>query len=102
MTTQKPKKAMGAAGDPLAAAAAAYAAGLAAEKAAIRAVEEARRARQAAGEKMRAARDALAAQIVAEAKAGIRQKDILERLAGVYTRESVRRICREAGVEPND
>ncbi|MEV8510807.1 hypothetical protein [Dactylosporangium sp. NPDC051484] len=102
MTTQKPRKATSAAGDPLAAAAAAYAADLAAEKAAIRAMEDAKRARQAAGEKLRTTRDTLADQIVTEAKAGTRQKDILERLSGVYSRESVRRICREAGVEPND
>lgn len=102
VTTQKPKSAAGAASDPLAAAAKAYAADLAAEKAAIRAVEEARRQRQAAGVKVNATRDELAEQIVQAAKDGVRQRDILERLGGVYTRESVRRICRLAGVDPTE
>ncbi|MGI5179525.1 hypothetical protein ACQEVZ_24660 [Dactylosporangium sp. CA-152071] len=100
MTTRKPQETASAAADPLAAAAAAFANSRDAEKAAIRAMEDAKRSRQAAAEHLKAARNTLAEQIVAEAKAGIRQKTILERLNGVYTRESVRRICREAGIEP--
>jgi hypothetical protein len=44
------------------------------------------------------ARDRLAAAIVEAAKSGTRQSDIV-RVTG-YTRETVRRICRDAGVEP--
>lgn len=39
----------------------------------------------------------LAAAIVRAAKAGMRQKDIATETG--YTRETVRRICREAGIE---
>jgi predicted transcriptional regulator len=42
-------------------------------------------------------RSELAKAIVAEARAGMKQNDIV-RLSG-YTRERVRQICREAGIE---
>ncbi|MFG2058635.1 hypothetical protein ACGFI9_31880 [Micromonospora sp. NPDC048930] len=46
------------------------------------------------------ARERLAAAIVAAARAGRRQRDIVA-VTG-YNRESVRRICRAAGLEPDD
>jgi len=46
------------------------------------------------------ARPRLAAAIVAAARAGMRQVEIVK-VSG-YTREQVRRICRAAGVEPGD
>jgi hypothetical protein len=46
------------------------------------------------------ARTRLADAIVAAARAGMRQKDIV-RVTG-YTRERVRQICRAAGFEPSD
>ncbi|MGI5214973.1 hypothetical protein [Plantactinospora sp. CA-290183] len=51
---------------------------------------------------VRDARPVLADQIVAAARGGMRQRDILERIENVYTRERVRQICRAAGVEPTE
>jgi hypothetical protein len=47
-----------------------------------------------------AARQRLAEAIVAASKAGVRQRDIVDTTG--YSRESVRRILRAAGVEPAD
>jgi len=44
------------------------------------------------------AREALAAAIVAQVKAGRRQRDIVT--ATGYSRERIRQICRAAGIEP--
>jgi hypothetical protein len=52
---------------------------------------------RAAAEKTRAE---LAPEIVAAAKADIRQSEIVK--ASGYTRERVRQICRAAGVEPGE
>jgi multidrug resistance efflux pump len=46
------------------------------------------------------ARGELAGAIVRAARAGVRQRDIVT--ATGYTRETVRRICREAGIEPDE
>jgi hypothetical protein len=46
------------------------------------------------------ARDRLAAAIVAAARAGVRQRDIVA-VTG-YSREQVRRICRAAGITVDD
>jgi DNA invertase Pin-like site-specific DNA recombinase len=46
---------------------------------------------------MDAARDRLAEEIVKAAQAGMRQSEIVK--TSGYTRETVRRICRAAGVE---
>lgn len=62
--------------------------------------EQAREVVAEARRKANQARLALAAAIVAAARAGVRQKDIAARTG--YTRETVRRICREGGVEPDD
>jgi DNA-binding NarL/FixJ family response regulator len=78
--------------------------------AAVRAYQEAQDAIPAAQERARQvvaearveverARERLAAAIVRAAKRGMRQKDIAERTG--YTRETVRRICRAAGIEPD-
>lgn len=46
------------------------------------------------------ARVHLAEEIVSAARRGVRQKDIAERTG--YTRETVRRICREGGFEASE
>lgn len=61
-------------------------------------LEEAAREFGAARASFGAARDRLAAAIVEAAKSGTRQSHIV-RVTG-YTRERVRQICRQAGVEP--
>ncbi|GAB3817312.1 hypothetical protein [Micromonospora zhanjiangensis] len=62
------------------------------------AVVEAERALAKTKANVPTARDRLRDAIVRAAKAGVRQTEIV-RVTG-YTRESVRRICRAAGVEP--
>lgn len=62
-----------------------------AKLAAKRQVEAARRRRDVA-------RDALAAAIVVAARAGKRQRDIVATTG--LTRERVRQICRNAGIDP--
>lgn len=76
-----------------------------AARALISAQEKVKRAKQAlaeGNEEIRQARPVLAERIVEAARAGVRQRDILERIGDVYTRERVRQICRAAGVEPTD
>lgn len=74
-------------------------------EAATRAYREAQEAVEKAEQNLAAvkaevptARSRLAEEIVRAARAGARQRDIVA-VTG-YTRESVRRICRAAGVEP--
>jgi hypothetical protein len=81
-------------------AAEAYAAALAEETSAKQAVVAARHRRTEAGKAVAEARVPLASEIVASARAGMRQRDILDAIGNVYTRETIRRICRAAGVEP--
>ncbi|WP_446218821.1 hypothetical protein [Micromonospora sp. IBHARD004] len=47
-----------------------------------------------------AVRPRLAAAIVAAAKSGVRQSEIVKTTG--YTRERVRQICRAAGIEPGE
>jgi hypothetical protein len=77
-----------------------YLAALAEEADAKAALAEARARRVAAREAVDAARTPLAREIVAAAKAGKRQKDILEEIRNAYTRETIRRICQAARIEP--
>lgn len=70
-------------------------------QAAITGAQEAARALVAdARTKAERARLDLAAAIVTAARGGMRQKTIVEKTG--YTRETVRRICREAGVEAEE
>jgi hypothetical protein len=85
--------------DRLSAAVSAYERAQAVEAEALERIRE--RARQdtaAARARTDKARDELAAEIVAAARAGVRQVDIV-RVTG-YTRETVRRIVRAAESEP--
>lgn len=63
-------------------------------------LEDAARAYRDAKEALDTARPRLAEAIVAAARGGVRQSEIV-RVSG-YTREQVRRICRAAGIEPGD
>jgi hypothetical protein len=72
------------------------------DEATRKAVAAARAKRKEALEKVAKARTPLAAEIVAEARRGTRQRDIVARIEGAYTREQVRRICRAAGIEPGE
>lgn len=59
------------------------------------------RSQAAAAKRARdAAREALTQAIVEQARAGMRQRDILDAIGDLYTRERVRQILRAAGVEP--
>lgn len=80
----------------------AYRAALDEESEAKDALAKAKERRDAAGQNVAKARDPLAKAIVIAARDGVRQKDILEEIENVYTRETVRRICRAAGVEPTE
>lgn len=88
--------------DELTRAARAYRAALTEEDAAKEALAAAKRRREEAAEAVAAARAPLADLIAAKAREGMRQVDILAAVEYVYTRETVRRICRAAGVEPNE
>lgn len=72
-------------------------------QASLTALEAARKAAdariKAAQEKTEQARAALADAIVAEARAGVRQVDIIRRTK--YSRERVRQILRAGGIEPD-
>lgn len=71
----------------------------------VAAQDKVKRAKQAlaeGNEEVRKARPELAERIVEEARQGTRQRDILDRIEGVYTRERVRQICRAAGIEPTE
>lgn len=61
-----------------------------------RIAEEYQQARQAVAD----VRERLAAAIADAARAGVRQADIVK--ATGYTRETVRQVCRTAGVEPGE
>jgi len=50
--------------------------------------------------RMTAARERLARAIVTDARAGVGQKELTER-SGYETRESIRRILRSAGIDPD-
>lgn len=63
-------------------------------------LEDVARRYQSAKAALDAVRPELAAAIVAAARAGTRQADIV-RVTG-YTRERVRQICRAAGIEPGE
>lgn len=63
-------------------------------------LDEVAREYQAAKAALDDARPRLATAIVAAARAGVRQSEIV-RVTG-YTRERVRQICRSAGVEPGE
>ncbi len=65
-------------------------------------VKQAKQALAEGNEEIRRARPVLAERIVEETRRGTRQRDILDRIEGVYTRERVRQICRAAGVEPGE
>ncbi|MDZ5443771.1 hypothetical protein U2F26_13665 [Micromonospora sp. 4G57] len=88
--------------DQLTQAARAYRDALAEESEAKEALAAAKLRREEAGRAVNAARGPLADAIVARARAGMRQVDILDAIENVYTRETVRRICRAAGVEPGE
>jgi hypothetical protein len=88
--------------DRLQEAARAFRAALAEDEATKKAVAEARAQRQAALARVAEARGPLAAEIVAEASKGTRQREILDRIEHVYTREQVRRICKDAQVETGE
>nr|WP_221382826.1 hypothetical protein [Actinoplanes polyasparticus] len=60
-------------------------------------LEKAAEAYTAAKTAMDAARDVLADEIVKAARSGMRQSEIVKTTG--YTRETVRRICRAAGVD---
>ncbi|WP_139128856.1 hypothetical protein [Micromonospora nigra] len=70
------------------------------EDAAKDALAAAKRRREQAAQQVAASRGPLAELIVTKAREGMRQVDILTAIEHVYTRETVRRICRAAGVEP--
>jgi hypothetical protein len=88
--------------NPLQQAAREYRQALAEEAEAKQALTEARVRRSAAATRVEKARSPLADEIVEAAKSGMRQKDILDAIENVYTRETVRRICRAAGVEAGE
>jgi hypothetical protein len=88
--------------DQLTHAARAYREALAKEAAAKEALAAAKLRREQAGRAVADARTPLAEAIVAKARDGMRQVDILDAIENVYTRETVRRICRAAGVEPRE
>lgn len=102
VTTKRAKPNAEAAADPLATAALTYTQAIAAEKAALRAVEEARRQRLEAGQTVQAAREPLVELIVDAARQGVRQRDIIARIGGAYSRENVRKLCRLHGVDPTE
>lgn len=86
--------------DRLATAASAFQAALDEDEASKKNLADARKRRTAAMAGLAKAREPLAKAIVAEARKGTRQRDIVERTGRVYTRERIRQICRSAGVEP--
>jgi hypothetical protein len=86
--------------DRLRAAARAYISARNAEEATKQILEAAKAARAKAAGKVGDARVPLVAEIISEARAGVRQRDIMARLDGAYTRERVRQICRSAGISP--
>ena len=63
-------------------------------------LEKVAREYQRAKAALDAVRPRLAAAIVAAARSGVRQSEIVKTTG--YTRERVRQICREAGVEPGE
>lgn len=87
---------------PLESAGREYRDALAQEEEAKAALAKAQAARKSAAERVAKARVPLAEAIVSAARKGKRQKDILAEIGDVYTRETVRRICRAAGVEPQE
>jgi hypothetical protein len=88
--------------DQLTQAARRYRAALAEEEAAKEALAAAKKRREEAARGVADARQPLADLIADRARGGARQVDILTAIENVYTRETVRRICRAAGVEPSD
>ena len=86
--------------DRLADAARAFRAAREEDEASKRAAEEARARRTRAIAALKVARDPLAEEIVAAVRQGVRQRDILARIGNVYTRERIRQICKDAGVDP--
>lgn len=88
--------------DQLTKAARRYRDALAEEENAKAALAAAKKRREEAAQEVAAARSPLATLIASKAREGARQVDILAAIENVYTRETVRRICRAAGVEPTD
>lgn len=86
--------------DQLISAADAYRAAMEGEESAKARLADARREKDAASAEVERLRGPLAEAIIAAARSGMRQRDILAATGQAYTRERIRQICRAAGVEP--